>query len=206
MRISLPGTPPGARPREVIEWVKPGVPPGDPTRSGGGGISWATLASDLPSSLGIRRATLRDIPLLVRHRRAMWEGIHPFPKALLDRGDRSYRRWLLRGLKTRRILGYLASSNRGGPVGSVTVWFRESEPTPGVNHVTAPFLSTAFVEPAYRRRGRFSAMVRQAVRECRSRGHAFVTGVPVGHARRGLRRLGFRSLGEMGLVLREVLR
>jgi GNAT superfamily N-acetyltransferase len=149
----------------------------------------------------IREGTVRDVPILVLHRRGMWESLYGYRKHTLDESDSQYRKWITKQMRKGRIAAFLASSSDGRVAGSLVVWMREVEPGPDDHSGLAPFMSTMFVEPACRRRGFASALVRAAVKWCRKKGYPYVTGVPVNHAKRLLRKQGWQRLGEVGLVL-----
>jgi GNAT superfamily N-acetyltransferase len=132
----------------------------------------------------------------------MLSTLHREPPKVRAEGDRAYRAWLLREMGRRRIAAFVAESTEGGIVGSLVVWVRDSEPGPTNPKGRFPFLSTMFVEPAARRRGVATRLVRESVVWCRAQGFPGVTGIPVNHAPKVLRKLGFRELlPEMGLEL-----
>src|SRR2546426_1172263 len=60
----------------------------------------------------IRRSTLLDLGLLVRHRRGMWSDIAQFSKADLDAADRAYRHWATTQMKSNRFTNVSASNER----------------------------------------------------------------------------------------------
>src|SRR3989442_383680 len=65
----------------------------------------------------IRRSTIRDLGLLVRHRRGMWKDIAQFSKADLDVADRAYRHWARAQMKSNRFAGFIVDVD-GQPVAS----------------------------------------------------------------------------------------
>ncbi len=97
---------------------------------------------------------------------------------------------------------FVAEGEDWSVVGSLTLVLRETEPGPGGVEHLAPFLSSMYVDPACRRRGVATRLIREALAWCKERGFRYVTGLPVHHAPEVLRRLGFRVLQpEMGIVL-----
>ncbi len=125
----------------------------------------------------IRKATLRDLPLLVRHRRGMWEAIGPFSKKALDDGDAVYRRWLGKRLRAGGAAAFVAETAGRVPVGSGAVFLRDIDPFPGGPR-TSPHIISMFTEEAYRGRGIASAIVTKLEDWCRSEGYLVVTLTP----------------------------
>ena len=136
---------------------------------------------------------MRDVPLLVTHRRSMWESIANAPQRAANGFDRVDSEWLRREMRRGRIAAFVAESHEGA-AGSVVTWIRDVGPSPENNEGKAPFLSTLFVDPGHRRRGVATRLLREAVKWCRAGGFPYVTGIPVGYAPKVLRRLGFLPL------------
>lgn len=103
-------------------------------------------------------------------------------------------------MRRKRIAAWVEEGSREDAVGSLLVWVRDLEPSPGNPAGRAPFLSTMYVEPDARRKGVGTALVEAAVQWCRKGGFPYVYGMPVNHARKLLRGMGFETMeGEMGL-------
>jgi GNAT superfamily N-acetyltransferase len=146
----------------------------------------------------VRRARLEDLEVLVRHRRAMWNDLGTFSKLALDQSDRAYSRWLRQRIGARRIVAFIASDSQKSPLGSLTVWLHDVEPSPDESRTLRPLLSTLYTEPDSRKRGVATALVRAATRWSRSAGYGYVTGIAAHTSRHLLRRLGYQRLWEMG--------
>jgi len=148
----------------------------------------------------LRRATLGDLDLLVRHRRGMWKAIAKIPQADLDAADRTYRRWARTHMKSNRFAGFIVDV-AGGPVASGCVWLMQVQPRPDWKGTTAAYLLSMFTEPAHRSRGHGARIVREAIRFAKARGiqvmilHASSFGGPI------YTRLGFERTTEMRLSL-----
>src|SRR6266699_3714996 len=95
----------------------------------------------------IRRASLNDLGLLVRHRRGMWSDIAQFSKADLDAADRAYRHWATRQMKANRFAGFIVDVD-GQPVASGCVWIMQVQPRPNWTGTEAAYLLSMFTEPA----------------------------------------------------------
>jgi GNAT superfamily N-acetyltransferase len=146
----------------------------------------------------VRKATLRDLDLLVRHRRAMWMELGRFSRPALEASDSVYRRWLRQKMVKKRIVAFVAVDAGQVPVGSLTIWLHDIEPGPDQPRGVNPLLSTLYVERGSRRKGIGSALVRTATKWCRDSGYPYVTGIAAHTSRRILRRLGYLRLWEMG--------
>jgi len=148
----------------------------------------------------VRRATLGDLDLLVRHRRGMWKAIAKIPKADLDAADRTYRRWAQTQMKSNRFAGFIVDVGEE-PVASGSVWLMQIQPRPKWKGTTAAYLLSMFTEPGHRGRGHGARIVREAIRFAKVRGidvmllHASAFGEPI------YTRLGFERTREMRLFL-----
>jgi len=148
----------------------------------------------------VRIAAAKDLDLLVRHRRAMWEAIADIPTRDLDAADDVYRRWVRTRMRSRRFVGFVVDG-RSMPVASGCVWLMDAQPRPGWKTTSAAYLLSMFTEPGHREEGHATRIVRAAIRWAKARGvpvmllHASDFGEPV------YRRLGFKRTREMRRVL-----
>lgn len=139
----------------------------------------------------IRSATLRDLPTLVQHRRAMWQAIGTFSKGALEAGDAVYRRWLGRRLRSGEATAFVAETEGHIPVGSGAVFLRDNDPVPG--GVSAiPHIISMFTDKAWRGRGVATGILKELVTWSKLRGFPGVTLTPAPKARPLYRRAGFR--------------
>lgn len=149
----------------------------------------------------LRGATVRDLDLLVRHRRGMWEEIADFLRDELDAADAAYRRWARPRLRNGGLVGFVAETAAGVPAASACLWVMPSQPRPGWKGTRVPYLLSMFTEPEFRRRGLATRILRASIRWARDRGydhvllHASVFGEPL------YREWGFERSAEMRLVL-----
>jgi GNAT superfamily N-acetyltransferase len=143
---------------------------------------------------------MRDLGLLVRHRRYMWEAISDHPVGTLDVADSVYRRWARVRMRSNRFAGFIVEVG-GVPAASGCVWLMSAQPRPGRQGTTVAYLLSLFTEPSQRGRGHAARIVRAAMRWARSRGvtvmmlHASDFGESV------YRRLGFERTREMRCIL-----
>jgi GNAT superfamily N-acetyltransferase len=144
----------------------------------------------------VRTATGKDLDLLVRHRRLMWEAIADFSIRDHDAADAVYRRWARDRMRSRRFAGFIVEVG-AEPVASGCVWIMDVQPRPGRSGTAAAYLLSMFTEPDHRGEGHATRIVRAAIRWARSRGipimllHASDFGEPI------YRRLGFERTREM---------
>lgn len=153
-------------------------------------------------SLRVRTAGLGDLPLLVEHRRRMWEDIGGRRRTDLDRADPAYRRWVRRELASHHFFAFVAERSNGRPAGSGALWLVPSQPRPGrLGRLRMPYVMSMYTDPAFRGRGVATRLVRRMVRWARDRGyariflHASTMGRPV------YARFGFAPGNEMRLDL-----
>jgi GNAT superfamily N-acetyltransferase len=149
--------------------------------------------------LSIRRASLKDLNVLVDQRRAMWTDMGVTDQLRLERADRAYRRWVGTRLRNHRLLGWLVESRDGRIAGGGCLWLQPVQPGPNQTGMTQPYLLSMYTSPEFRRQGVASMIVGEAIAWCRMRGytrmrlHASEMGRPV------YRKFGFRRGWEMRL-------
>lgn len=149
----------------------------------------------------MRKATLDDLDLLVRHRRGMWEEILEVPPAKMDTADRAYRRWARDRMKGREMVGWIVETAQGDPVASGCVWLMPSQPRPLWSGTVSPYLMSMYTETAHRGQGHATRITREAIRWSKARGyttlllHASRFGKPI------YLREGFAEGNEMRLRL-----
>ena len=153
------------------------------------------------SRFRIRLATLRDLDVLVHHRRRMWEEMGESDQVELDAADTVYRRWARQRMKTRRLIGFILEDAKGRAVASGCVWLRPMQPRPGRPMRPVPYLLSMFTEPDSRGRGLATRIVREALRWCKDHEYPRLTLHASARGRSLYRRLGFRNTWEMRIKL-----
>lgn len=149
----------------------------------------------------LRRASLRDLNVLVRQRQGMWADMGERSRAKLTEESRIYRGWVRSRLKTGSVVGWVAETNRGDIVAGGIVWLRPTVSRPRSKHLVQPFLLSMYTEPEWRGRGLASRIVNEAVKWAKKSGYAAIMlhASPMG---RGVYlRRGFRRMWEMKLEL-----
>ena len=153
-------------------------------------------------TIRIRRATSRDLDVLVRQRREMWREIADHTEGELDAADRVYRPWARRRLKSGILVAWVAETRDRRVVAGGCVWLQEIQPRPGRTDQAQPYLLSMYTEPEARGGGLASRIVREALRWARARGYARMTLHASDFGRRVYERLGFTRTWEMRYRLR----
>ena len=151
----------------------------------------------------IRRATLRNLEVLVHQRRGMWEDIADHTPEEHDRADRVYRAWARQRMKTGKLVGFLAEDGAGRVLGGGCVWLRENQPRPGWEDREMPYLLSMYTEPEHRGRGVATRIVREVVRWARDEGYRRMTLHASKQGRSLYKRLGWDRTWEMRMRLNE---
>ncbi len=156
-------------------------------------------------ALELREAVPADIPVLVRHRRRMFEdmdalqGLRRDP-AGLDAMDAAYARQLAWRQADGSLRAWVIEAE-GRVVASGAVLFSAWLPRPGDLTERLAYLHSVYTEPAYRRQGMAKRIVMAAIEACRAARlcrmtlHASEAGRPLYVA------LGFQATHEMRLML-----
>ncbi len=129
----------------------------------------------------------------------MWRDIGKMTAAQLEAGDPVYRRWIVARLKSGKAAAFIIE--RGGePVASGVLWIQEAQPRPGLREVRQGYLLSMYTEPAYRRKGLASAIVRAAVAWAREEGLERVALHAAPKGRGVYEAAGFKRTYEMRLL------
>jgi len=145
----------------------------------------------------IRRATAKDLELLVQHRRMMFEEMTRPTKEELKVHDESYRAWAGGMMKRRLMHSYVVTTIGGKPAASGCVWLREMQPSPGHPHGMVPYVLSMYTRPEFRRKGLASMIIEEAMEWAKKHGyykillHASLTG------RKVYSQLGWKRTWEM---------
>ena len=149
----------------------------------------------------VRPATLRDLDLLVLHRRKMWQDIGGRTRKQLDAADPVYRRWARQRLKSGKLVGWIVEVG-GTPVASGCLWVQEAQPRPAWKGTRQAYLLSVFTAPEHRGKGFASRITGEAMRWSKAAGLDRIT-LHASDEGRGLyARLGFLRTREMRLLLK----
>jgi len=148
----------------------------------------------------IRKATLRDLDLLVVHRRGMWRDMGYKNKKLLDAADTVYRAWAKPRLKTGELVGFLVEAN-SQIAGSGCVWLQPRLGVPGFKGGRQPYLLSMYTEHTFRGKGVATKIVEESIRWAKAKGFSRMT-LHASDMGRGIyEKLGFAQTWEMKLDL-----
>ncbi len=158
------------------------------------------------SRIKIRSATLRDLEILVVHRRGMWFDMGYKNKAELDAADKVYRRWAKPRLKTGELIGFVVESD-GQIAGSGCLWLRPVQPAPvpgrpGFKGGSQPYLLSMYTEHTFRGKGVATRIVEESIRWAKAKGFPRMT-LHASDMGRGIyEKFGFKQTWEMKIELR----
>ena len=147
----------------------------------------------------VREATVRDLDVLVRHRRKMFEEISDASPAELDAVDRAYRRWARARLRSGRYVAFLVEARGGSIPASGALWLMPLPPRPWTTGDRAPYLMSMYTEREDRGKGYATLVVRAAVRWAKARGFRVVILHSSDEGKGIYEKAGFRSTSEMRL-------
>jgi GNAT superfamily N-acetyltransferase len=145
----------------------------------------------------LRRATSKDIELLVLHRRKMFEEMSRPTDEELSIHDESYRVWAKEKLKRRLMHCYIVTTATGRPAASGCVWLREMQPSPGHPHGMVPYVLSVYTRPEFRRKGLASMIVEEATAWSRKHGYYKVVLHASKAGRKVYSQLGWKRTWEM---------
>lgn len=145
----------------------------------------------------IRRATAKDIELLVEHRHSMFEEMTRPTAKELEVADISYREWAKAMMKRRLFHGYIVTTGKGKVAASGCVWLREVQPSPGRPAGMIPYVLSVYTLPEFRRNGLASMILKEATAWAKKEGYHKITLHASRVGRKVYARLGWKSGREM---------
>lgn len=151
-------------------------------------------------SFKIRRATARDIDLLVEHRIGMFRDMAVGTEKELETMKKSYRPWALDLMGRRLFHGYIVTTKEGEAAASGCVWLREMQPSPGHPAGLIPYIMAVYTDPRFRRRGLATMVMEEAMAWGRKKGYDRALLHASRAGRRVYSRLGWERTWEMELA------
>lgn len=168
-----------------------------PARPDSKGVQLGRALSSRTRPISIRRGTIRDLPDLMRHRRAMERELGRGGTKGLGAFERAYRRWLVNRMRARRLITFIAAEPDGRALATGSIWLREDRPHRGNLLVLLPRVHGIYVEPRARRRGIATRLVQEMLHWIRGHGYARVTLRTTSRAEPIYAKFGFRRGSEM---------
>jgi GNAT superfamily N-acetyltransferase len=147
----------------------------------------------------VRLATLRDLDILVRHRRKMFEEISDATPAELDAVDRAYRRWARTRMRSGNFVAFVVEARGGRVPASGALWLMPLPPRPWTRGDRAPYLMSMYTEHGDRGKGHATLVVRAAVEWAKAHGDQVVILHASEEGKRIYERAGFLPTSEMRL-------
>jgi GNAT superfamily N-acetyltransferase len=133
----------------------------------------------------------------------MWSDIGGRTEQEIASHDSRYRRWAQEQMRRGRLLGLIVDAPKAGPVASGCLWFQPDHPRPVIQEMESPYIMSMFTEPAFRRRGLATLIVKGLVEVARKKGYSRVVLHASGQGRLVYSKLGFESTPEMRYYINE---
>ena len=155
-----------------------------------------------PEEILIRKATRRDLPAIVSHRRRMFAEMGYANPRKLDTMTRNAKKLFERWMRMGSYHAWVAATRDGKIIGGGGVGITDWPPIPRDPQPRRATIFNVFVEPRYRRRGLARRMMNVMIDWCRERGfpvvnlHSSIAGRPLYES------MGFKPTSEMRLKLK----
>ena len=155
--------------------------------------------SDQPIS--IRRATVADAPIIVQHRRAMFEEMRVGTPADLDAMDVQFAPWVAQALASGVYLGWFVTTEQGVIMAGAGMCIEDYPATPRDQTGRRGYVMNVYSDPLYRRQGLARRLMLMILDWCRANGIQTVALQASNQGRPLYESLGFKPTNEMRLKL-----
>ena len=149
----------------------------------------------------IRRATVKDMDVLVAHRRSMFEEMARLTPEKRRDAAASYREWAKEMIKQRLYHGYIVESAGGKVAASGCVWLRQVQPSRGHPASLVPYVMSMYTDPKFRRKGLASMIIKEAMAWAKKKGYGEMTLHASKVGRKVYSQLGWERTWEMEVDL-----
>lgn len=122
----------------------------------------------------IRRARLKDIPILISFREKMFRSISKDSQGD-DKFNRATQRYLETEMKKRQFVAWIAETVEGQTVASAAVSFFTLPPKPWNIKGKYAYISSMFTEPSHRRKGLAHKLLQIALDYAKDKGFKHIT-------------------------------
>ena len=149
----------------------------------------------------IRRATLKDMDLLVQHRNAMFDEYGRMTPEERRVAEESYPVWAKELMKQKLFHGYIVETAGGKVAASGCVWLRQVQPSRGRPASLVPYVMSIYTRPRFRRKGLASMIVRESMAWAKKHGYRKMTLHASLVGRKVYSKLGWKRVWEMEVDL-----
>ena len=144
-----------------------------------------------------RRASIRDLPNLIHHRHAMLHEMRPATREELAAVDGAYSRFVRREMKARRMYSFIVETEDTKVVAGAAIWLREAPPRVNFPGGRIPYLMSLYTEPAYRRKGLATLIVKECMKWSRDKEYPWMSLHASEAGRELYEKLGWKPTTEM---------
>ncbi len=156
----------------------------------------------MKTDIAVRSATIDDLPILLHHRREMFQAMGYTEPAALASLDALAEQYFKKALQDRTYHGWLAVEPAGAVIGGGGVADVTLPAGPHTPALTRPEILNVYVEPDYRRRGIARRLMQAIIEWCRARGDASVFLHASDEGRALYTSMGFEPSNEMMLRIK----
>lgn len=151
----------------------------------------------------VRRATIDDIAIITKHRRAMFQDMGSGTRESLDAMDLKFTPWIARKLASGNYLGWFIINPQNDVVASAGLWLIDWPPGPLDQSEHRGYIYNVYTQPDYRQRGLARKLVKIVIKHCRENKIKIVALHASEQGRKLYESLGFKQTNEMRLTLVE---
>ncbi|MEW5717561.1 MAG: GNAT family N-acetyltransferase [Chloroflexota bacterium] len=152
-------------------------------------------------TFAIRVATVADAPIIVAHRRAMFEDMGERAQDKLDALSAAFETWVTERLARGEYHGWLAMDAQNQVIAGAGLWLLAWPSTPHDQSAQRGYIFNVYTQPVFRRRGLARQLMHVILDWCRAQSIR-VVGLHASDDGRALyEALGFKPTNEMRLKL-----
>ncbi|MBC7811948.1 MAG: GNAT family N-acetyltransferase [Burkholderiales bacterium] len=124
----------------------------------------------MDSAFAIRRATLEDLPVIIAHRRGMFEAMGHHDESKLSAMEAKFEIWLKEKMTNDDYMGWVIVNEKHEVVASVGLWLREWIVNPNDLSGLQGHVMNVYTHPDYRRRGFSRTLMNALIDWCNEQG------------------------------------
>ena len=153
-------------------------------------------------SVTTRKATISDIPELIKLRRLMFESMGITDSNQLDKGDSAVEKYFYNSIPNKTFKGWVAVNKAGMVISSVGVVFDQHPPGPNNLSGKIAYIMNLYTLPDHRRQGIAGRLMQEVLEWIKKHGLTSVTLHATDMGKNLYEQLGFTSSNEMHLRLK----